>query len=52
MCIYDYVKNHIGTFQDLSFDVRKGYKQMTAPNSCETYCSLQLAWHAALKTTK
>ena len=38
MCIYDYVKNRIGTFQNLCFDVEKGYKRINVLNSPKTYC--------------
>ena len=40
MRIYDYVKNCIGTFKNLFFDVKKGYKQVIAPGSCKTYCCM------------
>ena len=40
MCICDYVKNRIDTFKNLCFDVKKGYKQISALDSCKTICSL------------
>ena len=41
MCICDYVKNHIGTFWNLCFDVKKGYKQIIVLDSPKTYCYQQ-----------
>ena len=38
MCICNYVKNRIGTFLNLCFDVKKWYKQIIALDSCKTYC--------------
>ena len=39
MCICNYVKNCIGTFQNLCFDVKKGYKQIIVLDHCKTHCS-------------
>ena len=39
MCICDYVKNRIGSFYNLCFDVKKGYKWINVLGSCKTNCS-------------
>ena len=36
MCICNYVKNRIGTFQNLCFDLKKGYMQIIVLDSCKT----------------
>ena len=38
MCICDYVKNRIGTFKNLCFDVKKRYKRINVLG-CKTNCS-------------
>ena len=38
MCICNYVKIRIGTCKKCAFRFEKGYKRMSVPDSCKTYC--------------
>ena len=38
MCMYEYVKNCIGTYKKCIFRFEKGYKQAIALGSCKTIC--------------
>ena len=38
MCIYDYVKNRIGTFKIYVLMCEKVYKRINTLGSCKTYC--------------
>ena len=38
VCVCNYNKNRIGACQNLCFGGKKGYKQMSVPDRCKTYC--------------
>ena len=38
MCIYDYVKNRIGSCEKCFFRFEKGYKRINVQDSPKTYC--------------